>query len=339
MGPVLEVDDLQVEYRRNGRWLPAVSGVSFTVEPGEVLGIVGESGCGKTTLARALVRLLPDNGRVSQGRVLFHGVDVIGMTDPELAKVRWAKVSMVFQGALNVLDPVYTVGFQLVEAIRKHQPQTTKSAARDRAGDLLEMVGIGRDRLRSYPHELSGGMRQRACIAMAMSLSPDLVIADEPTTALDVISQDNVLDRLLALQRESGMSLIIVSHDMGLIAENCDRVAVMYAGAIVEIAPTKELFRAPAHPYTMGLENAIPRMDEEGSAVSIPGFPPPASEWPAGCRFAPRCPYALPVCREEPPWVEVGDQHHARCHRTDERQALREASSKPESWLRVGLPA
>ena len=337
MDTVLSVKNLFVDYRTDRRWFPALSDVSFDVKRGEILGIVGESGCGKSTLARALVRLLPDNGRIASGRVELNGQDLVSCTAEDLAKVRWADISVVFQSALNSLDPVYTVGFQIAEAIRGHEQHAHRGQTMDRVRGLLESVGISAERVKSYPHELSGGMRQRVSIAMAMALSPDLVIADEPTTALDVVSQDNVLQQLIELQREKGASLILISHDMGVIAETCDRVAVMYAGKIVELAPASQLFGSPAHPYSMGLINAIPRLSQDADAVAIPGFPPPSSEWGEGCRFALRCPFRIDACSQPPPWVELTESHHALCHRTDERVRFREAASHPSTWIAGSL--
>jgi peptide/nickel transport system ATP-binding protein len=333
MDTVLTVSGLGVEYETDRTWLPAVTDVSFEVKQGEILGIVGESGCGKSTLARALVRLLPDNGRISSGSVELDGYDLVTASPEQLASLRWARVAVVFQSALNSLDPVYTVGFQIAEAIRRHESGMSRSKAFARAEELLESVGIARNRVRSYPHELSGGMRQRVSIAMAMALSPDLVVADEPTTALDVVSQDGVLHQLVSLQREKGASLILISHDMGVIAETCDRVAVMYAGKIVELAPVEELFRAPAHPYSMGLRNAIPTLSGDAQAVAIPGFPPPSSEWGVGCRFAPRCPFFVDVCSQPPPWTELSRIHHALCHRTEEREQFRVEAANPLTWV------
>lgn len=334
MATVLSVKNLSVDYERENQWLPAVSNVSFDVQRGEVLGIVGESGCGKTTLARALARLLPDNGRISSGVVDFGGIDLVASTPKDLADVRWTRLSVIFQSALNSLDPVYKIGFQISEAIKKHDGQLSRREMAARARSLLESVGIPGDRVKSYPHELSGGMRQRVSIAMALALSPDLVIADEPTTALDVVTQDNVLHELVALQREKGASLILISHDMGVIAETCDRVAVMYAGEIVELAPVSELFRSPAHPYSMGLKNAMPQLNKIVDAVAIPGFPPPSAEWGEGCRFAPRCPFSVDACSQRPPRVEISESHHALCHRTADREHLRQESSDPATWLR-----
>lgn len=334
MAPILTVDNLSVDYRRDSQWHPAVSGVSLTLERGEVLGIVGESGCGKSTLARALARLLPRNARITSGRVELDGADLVTMDAAHLAAIRWKRLAVVFQGALNVLDPVYNVGFQISEGIRRHEPGISRSQAVVRARALLEEVGIPGDRVRSYPHELSGGMRQRVCIAMAMALSPDVVIADEPTTALDVISQDNVLERLLELQQKEGTALIIISHDMGVIAETCDRVAVMYAGSLVEVSPVVDLFRSPSHPYTMGLENAIPRLGPQQRAVSIPGSPPSNIDEDTACRFMPRCPFAIAACHTYPPFVAVGPGHVAACWRADEAEALRKAAADPATWIR-----
>lgn len=334
---VLKVSNLDVDYQTDREWRPALTDVSFEVKRGEILGIVGESGCGKSTLGRAIVRLLPDNGRIASGRVELNGQDLVTLSADRLAKVRWADVSVIFQSALNSLDPVYTVGFQIAEAIRGHETSSSRGEALERSKQLLESVGIAGERITSYPHELSGGMRQRVSIAMAMALSPDLVIADEPTTALDVVSQDNVLHQLISLQRRQGSSLILISHDMGVIAETCDRVAVMYAGKIVELGPVADLFASPAHPYSMGLRNAIPSMDQATDAVAIPGFPPPSSEWGDGCRFAPRCPFRIEACIEPPPWIELDTSHHALCHRTDDRVAFREAAADPSTWLVNGL--
>lgn len=335
---VLRVEDLSVEYRTNRRWLPAVSDVSFSVRRGEILGIVGESGCGKSTLARALVRLLPDNGRITSGTIELNGRDLVACTAEQLGDLRWTEVSVIFQSALNSLDPVYTIGFQISEAIRRHESRTSRGATLARARTLLESVGIAGDRVASYPHELSGGMRQRVSIAMAMALSPDLVIADEPTTALDVVSQDNVLEQLVALQREKQASLILISHDMGVIAETCDRIAVMYAGELVEIAPAAELFAAPAHPYSMGLINAVPKLDRNEEAVAIPGFPPPSTEWGNACRFEQRCPFRIEECLEPPPLVGINPSHWSLCHRVSEQEDLREQAAIPSTWSRRDVP-
>lgn len=335
MNELLSVRDLSIDYRADGEWRPAVSDVMFTVQRGKILGIVGESGCGKSTLARGLIRLLPENGRITSGRVVLDGVDLLALKDSELRGYRWDRVSMVFQGAMNVLDPVYRIGAQIAEAIRHHRP-VSKRDAWATARRLLGEVGIEADRARSYPHELSGGMKQRVGIAMAIALEPDLVIADEPTTALDVITQDVVLGQLIDLQRSAGNSMILISHDMGIIVESCDDVAVMYAGEIVETGSVEDVFARPAHPYTIGLVNAIPTTGAETDAVSIPGHPPAAGEWPRGCRFRARCPFAMEGCEDPIPWTHLEQDHGIRCIRHAERDELRHLGAERSVWEQVG---
>ena len=335
MSELLSVSALSIDYRADGEWRPAVSDVMFTVERGRILGIVGESGCGKSTLARGLIRLLPENGRITSGRVVLDGVDLLSLGDAELRRYRWNRVSMVFQGAMNVLDPVFRIGAQIAEAIRWHRP-VSKRDAWATARKLLEQVGIEADRARSYPHELSGGMKQRVGIAMAMALEPDLVIADEPTTALDVITQDVVLGLLIKLQRSADNSMILISHDMGIIVESCDDVAVMYAGEIVETGSVEDVFARPAHPYTIGLVNAIPSAEAGTDAVSIPGHPPAAGEWPTGCRFRARCPFATQGCEDPVPWTGLDESHGVRCIRHAERDDLRRQGAERSVWERVG---
>ena len=335
MSELLSVSDLSIDYRADGEWRPAVSEVALTVERGRILGIVGESGCGKSTLARGLIRLLPENGRITRGSVVLDGVDLLTLGDSDLRKYRWDRVSMVFQGAMNVLDPVYRIGAQIAEAIRWHRPVSRREAWTT-ARRLLGKVGIEPDRARSYPHELSGGMKQRVGIAMAIALEPDLVIADEPTTALDVITQDVVLGQLVELQRSAGNSMILISHDMGIIVESCDDVAVMYAGEIVETGTVEDVFSRPAHPYTIGLVNAIPRTGAETDAVSIPGHPPAAGEWPAGCRFRARCPFTTSGCEDPIPWTRTGQDRGVRCVRYEERAELRHRGSEQSIWERIG---
>jgi peptide/nickel transport system ATP-binding protein len=329
---LLSVEDLSVDYLVDGRRRQVVTDVSFELGRGEVLGIVGESGCGKTTLARALIRLLPKAGRISSGRILFEDRDIVSMPEREFRQMRWDRMSMVFQGAMNVLNPVFPIGRQIGEAIRTHRSDVSRKQAWEMAGELLARVGIDADRAASYPHELSGGQKQRIVIAMAMALSPDIVVADEPTTALDVVTQDNVLAQLTELQREQGFSLILISHDMGVIAETCDRVGVMYAGHLVELGPVREIFKRPAHPYTQGLINAIPKLGSSIEAVSIPGNPPANPASLSGCRFAPRCPFQEPVCLEPPPWAHLAPDHGERCFFPDRRDEFGEAARRPETW-------
>lgn len=329
------VEGLSVDYVVDGQRRQVVTDTSFTLERGEVLGIVGESGCGKTTLARALIRLLPKAGRISSGRIMFEDQDIVAMPDREFRRLRWDRMSMIFQGAMNVLNPVFPVGRQIGEAILTHRPDVSRKQALEMAGDLLAKVGIEADRVRSYPHELSGGQKQRIIIAMAMALSPDVVIADEPTTALDVVTQDNVLAQLVELQREQGFSLVLISHDMGVIAETCDRVGVMYAGHLVELGPVRDIFKEPAHPYTQGLINAIPKLGSPDKAISIPGNPPARPATMTGCRFAPRCPFQEPVCAEPPPWVEISPNHGERCFFPERREEFQEAARLNETWDQV----
>jgi len=332
---LLEIENLDIDYHSNGQWQPAVRGISFALHAGEILGLVGESGCGKSTLARALMRLLPRNGRVSGGKVRFRGMDLLALDEKALLAVRWDEIAMVFQGAMNVLDPVYTIGDQIVEAIAEHRPRMRRRDMWRQAEELLEGVGIDKARARSYPHELSGGMRQRVGIAMAIALDPALVIADEPTTALDVISQDNVLARLSAVQKERGFSMILVSHDMGVIAETCDRVAVMYAGSIVELGSVRDIFHRPSHPYSIGLLGAIVDIHQSRPAIAIPGHPPAGSNRDDGCLFRGRCPFAAPVCASPVPWMSLEEGHGMLCHFPEKREAFRRDGKDPHTWDQV----
>jgi oligopeptide/dipeptide ABC transporter ATP-binding protein len=330
---VLAVTDLRVVYNIRGRRVRAVDGVSFTVEAGEYFGLVGESGCGKTTLARAILRLLPANCRIMAGSICFNGRDITRLSDRELRDVRWRGIAFVPQSAMNSLDPVVRVGDQIAEAIRAHE-SVTKTAALRRAADLFGMVGLDARRLRDYPHQFSGGMRQRVLIAMSLALTPDLIVADEPTTALDVIVKDQILHRMEQVQKQLGKSLLLVTHDISVVAENCNRVAVMYAGRLMEYAPTRALIDTPFHPYTLGLKNAFPTLSGElRGLVSIPGAPPDLAEPPSGCRFHPRCPFATQRCiTEEPPLLKVGPQHFTACHYPERAAEFRVQVTRPEVW-------
>jgi peptide/nickel transport system ATP-binding protein len=332
---VLRVENLSVDYVVDGQRRQVVDQVSLSLEKGEVLGIVGESGCGKTTVARAITRLLPRAGRVSSGSVWLDGVDIMKLSEREFRPMRWDRISMVFQGAMSVLNPVFPVGKQIGEAIRTHRKDATRGEVAAITDDLMEKVGIEPERASAYPHELSGGQRQRIVIALAMALSPDVVVADEPTTALDVVTQDAVLDQLVTLQRQQGFALVLISHDMGVIAETCDRVAVMYAGHLVELAPVREIFKNPAHPYTQGLINAIPRLGSVTEAVSIPGSPPADPASIPGCRFAPRCPFLAHRCVELPPWHQLSIDHGERCFFPELREEFKVAAALPETWDKV----
>lgn len=308
----LVVSDLQMHYKTRKGNVRAVDKVSFTLEPGRALGVVGESGCGKSSLGLTLLRLLPKNGEVVGGSIRLGDQELLQLTDEEFRKnVRWTKMSMVFQGAMNALNPVLTVGSQIAEAIVAHE-RTSKEEAAARARQLLEMVGINPDRYHHYPHQFSGGMKQRAVIAMALACNPQIVIADEPTTALDVMVQAQVLKAMADLRERLGLSMILVSHDLSVVAQTCDDVAVMYAGRIVEYGPVEEVFTNPLHPYTQGLTQAFPDIDaERAPIVSIPGTPPNLINPPAGCRFHPRCPLADEACRRiDPELAEKGRAGH-----------------------------
>ncbi|MGE0038451.1 MAG: ABC transporter ATP-binding protein [Xanthobacteraceae bacterium] len=328
---LLELDQLKVRFRTGRGDLHAIDGVSFGIKERESLGIVGESGCGKTTLARAILRILPSNGE-SSGRVLFRERDLLAMDMDGMREVRWRGIALVTQSAMNALNPVCRVGAQIVEAIRTHE-RCSRRAAWDRAAELFESVGLKADWVRRYPHEFSGGMRQRAIIAMALALNPPLIIADEPTTALDVIMQDQVFAEVDRIRRDRGTALILITHDISLVSENCDRIAIMYAGQVAEMAPTAAIFDGPMHPYTIGLQNAFADLGDRGrDLISIAGAPPDLTRPPAGCRFAPRCPFAREKCNEPPPLVEREGAHWVACHFADEAESFRRAGRDERTW-------
>jgi peptide/nickel transport system ATP-binding protein len=314
---LLEVDDLHVWFDLpNGRKLHAVQGVSFSVAAGTRLGMVGESGCGKTTTILALMGLLPPTASVS-GRVLFDGVDVLERGEQTVAPHRWKDIAMVFQGAMNAFDPVRRIGDQIIEPMELHG-HASGSEASERVHELLDLVGIPPGRARSYPHELSGGMRQRAAIAMALSCSPRVLLADEPTTALDVMVQAQVLELLTYLSNALGLALVFVTHDLPIVAQTCTHAAVMYAGRIVERGPTEALYHDTRHPYTRMLWAATPDLDAREEVVSIPGVPPRLDAELHGCPFAPRCDLAAARCTTERPELRaMGDGHVSACHFAD----------------------
>ena len=312
---LLEVKDLYTYFYTTKGVVRAVDGVSFTLNKGEVLGIAGESGCGKSTLAYSIIRLVPPPGRIKSGEIYFMGENILKMDRETFRKkVRWKGISMIFQGAMNALNPVYTVGDQIAEVIMIHEG-LSKREAYVRVYKLLSLVGIDPRRAHSYPHELSGGMRQRALIAMALALSPSLVIADEPTTALDVVVQAQIMNLLKKLQRDLKTSIILITHDLSLIAEIADKVAIMYAGKIVETGTSEQIYYNPQHPYTKGLLAAIPRIRGEITKLEwIPGVPPDLRNPPPGCRFAPRCKFKFEPCdKEEPPIIEIEPGHYVSC--------------------------
>lgn len=312
---LLEVNNLQTYFHTSRGELKAVDGVSFDLERGECLGLVGESGCGKSTSALSICDLLPKEGYIHGGEILVDGIDYRKLSDKELRQHRWKDVSIIFQGAMNAFNPVKRVGWQLAEAMQLHDG-LTKEQAWQRAGDLFELVGIPRERVRQYPHEFSGGMKQRAMIAMALACNAKLIIGDEPTTALDVMIQAQILELLEKLRREMGMGMILITHDLSILGETCDRIAVMYAGKIVEMGTVEDIFRRPAHPYTRRLIECFPDI-ERGRAIpdGIPGYPPDLVEPPAGCRFHPRCHCACEDCHlHEPEMRQLGEKHFVACH-------------------------
>ena len=322
--PLLRVRGLSVAFETAAGPARAVDDVSFDLARGETLGLVGESGCGKTTTALALLRLLPPGGTVTTGRVLLGGTDVLRLDDAAARALRWRRLAIVFQSAMNALNPVRTVSSQIAEAVRLHDPCTSRRAATTRAVDLLDAVGIPASRAHDHPHTYSGGMRQRAMIALALACDPDVVIADEPTTALDVMVQAQILELLAGLVRDLDMALVLVTHDLGVVAATCDRVAVMYAGGIVEDGPTARVFARPSHPYTRLLLGAFPDLDRPGrSLTGIAGVPPRLTDLPPGCRFHPRCPDAMARCRDvRPPSFVIDDATVAACLLHDDRPVV-----------------
>jgi len=312
---LLEVKDLRMCYQTSQGLIKAVDGVSFGVRKGEALGLVGESGCGKSSITLAIMRLLPPNGRLLGGKILFHNEDLLAKNEEEMRRIRGRRISLIFQAALNALNPVYRVGDQIIEAIQAHERIDRKEASK-RVEKLYRLVGLDPDMINSYPHQYSGGMKQRAIIALALSCNPELLIADEPTTALDVIVQNQIIREILKLQKEFNLTLIYISHDISLIAETCSSIGIMYAGKLVEYAPTIALFQSPLHPYTEGLLASYPSVKGPKRKISpIPGEVPNLLNPPLGCRFHPRCPKALEICREkEPEYKRIKEDRYIACH-------------------------
>ena len=311
--PILEVQDLSVDYLADQGPVRAVDDVSFTLNPGEFLGVVGESGCGKSTLLFAIAQLLVPPAEVAAGRVTFRGRSLVGLTDRELAAVRWKDLSVVMQSAMNALNPVKSIGAQFKDAMRAHGV-TARSEIADRSAGVLRMVGIDPVHLKSYPHQLSGGMRQRSMIAMAMLFTPELVIMDEPTSALDVVAQRSLMVQIKELQQRLGFAIIFVTHDMSLVSHFSDRLMVMYAGQVAEAGATRKVFDSPRHPYSVGLLDAFPSIrGPKVPLTGIPGRPPDLARPPDGCRFAPRCPKVMDRCRVDAPELYPVDGVDVRC--------------------------
>ena len=335
-GKLLEVKDLHVSFFTPAGEVKAVGGISYELDYGEVMGIVGESGSGKSQEAYAIMGLLQSPGKVIGGSITLEGEDVLAKSKAEMIAMRGSKVAMIFQNPMTCLNPVYTIGNQLIEALRAHDKTVSKEDAAKRAMSMLEMVGINnvQKRMKQYPHELSGGMRQRVMIAMGMICKPKLLIADEPTTALDVTIQAQILELMKDLQKKTHMGIIFITHNLGVVAEICDKVSVMYAGKIVEQGPVDDIFYKPGHPYTMGLLRSMPRVDAESYERLIPieGTPVDMLNPPEGCPFAPRCEYAMKICLQKmPPYVELGEGHRSACWLRVQEQLQKEKAGKAEN--------
>ena len=319
--PLLEIRDLRTQFFTDDGLVRAVDGVSYALGKGETVGVVGESGCGKSVTALSILRLIPDPpGKIVSGQILFDGTNLIELTAAEMRRVRGNDISMIFQEPMTSLNPVFTIGNQIAEAVRLHQGLSKKEAL-EKAVEMLTLVGIPvpERRVHEYPHQLSGGMRQRAMIAMALSCNPKVLIADEPTTALDVTIQAQILDLMRNLQHELGTAILLITHDLGVVADMARKVVVMYAGKVVEQAPVEQIFAEPNHPYTQGLLQSLPRVDKDATGVKhrlqeIPGIVPSLMNLPPGCKFASRCPKVMAICEEqEPPLEQVGPSHYSAC--------------------------
>ena len=333
---ILSIRDLKVNYAAQDGIVKAVDGVSLDLEEGQHLGLIGESGCGKTTLLKAIVQVLPRNGRIAGGKIMFKGMDLLQLPPAEMRQLRWREIATIPQASMDSLNPVQRVGSQLTKLLRVRGGFGKKAALR-RAADLFDLVGLDTERLTHYPHEYSGGMKQRAVIAMALALEPSLLIADEPVTALDVIVQHQILEVLRELEQEFNLTVMLITHDISVVAQVCDSVSVMYAGRIVEQAAAEPFFASPAHPYSLGLQQAFPNLARpRDELVSIEGYPPDLREPPTGCRFAERCPFVQDACHEIDPRLElVGDDRLAACLRSGEMETLRLQAEDPALWQQV----
>ena len=318
MEPILQIENLKTSFMTSNGEVQAVRGVSFSVGKGEIVGLVGESGSGKSVTSMSILKLLADTAKIKEGKILFEGEDLTQYSKAQMRKIRGGKISMIFQDPMSSLNPLIPVGKQVAEMIREHHPEKSKEDIKKEVLELFSRVRIPEPekRYKSFPHEFSGGMRQRVMIAMALANRPELLIADEPTTALDVTIQDQILKQLRELKKEYGTSIIFITHDLGVVAELCDRVVVLYGGLVMEEASIFDIFEHPSHPYTLGLLASIPALDQDKNKrlLPIPGSPPDMTKPPVGCPFAPRCPYARVICGSElPQMTEVSDGHHSRC--------------------------
>lgn len=332
---LLTIENLRVHYRTSNGMLRAVDGISLGIKHGKILGLVGESGCGKSTVAKSIMKLLPSDS-VTTGTIAFNGENLVDCSDREMAGIRGNDISLITQSAMNALDPVQKVGNQIVEAIRAHR-RCSRGKAREEACGLLELMGLERKRFRNYPHELSGGQRQRVIIAMALASGPKLVIADEPTTGLDVIVEYRILEHLRRLQNELNLSILIISHDISITAQMANKIAIMYAGKIMEYGPIGEVLKGKAyHPYSLGLQHAFPAIENpKDDLISIPGSPRDLLQDIKGCRFSDRCPFSNIKCAiNEPAWLEVSSDHYVLCHYPEKADEFRRLSREKSTWIK-----
>jgi peptide/nickel transport system ATP-binding protein len=310
----MEVDSLTVEYRAKRGSIRAVDNVSFTLEKGEILGLVGESGSGKSTLGLSLIRQTPSPGVILGGSIVINEKDILNLSEEEMRSLKGRKIAFIFQDPMTSLSPVKNIGAHFVELLQTHEPNLSREEALKQTKRILNVLGISPERINDYPHQFSGGMRQRIMIGLAVALNPDLIIADEPTTALDVIVQSKILDLLKGLRDAYGMALILITHDLSIVLERSEKIIVMYAGQVVEFAQRKEILETPSHPYTQGLLQSIPNIELVDQRLSaIPGNPPDLLNLPKGCRFQQRCPYVTPYCQKETPLIDIGHKHLVRC--------------------------
>jgi len=333
---LLKVEDLKVYYETTRGTNKAVDGISFNLEESQSLGLVGESGCGKSTTVKGLVRVMSKNAFIPDGKVMFKDRNLLDLNEKEMNKIRWSDISLVPQAAMDSLNPVYTVKNQFLE-VMKLKGEMSKKASLNRAKTLFKKVGLNEELLGYYPHQFSGGMKQRAVIALALALNPNLIITDEPVTALDVIVQHQILKELKGLREELNISLIMITHDISVVAQTCDQIAIMYAGKIVEKGPANEVLKKPLHPYTMGLENSFPDITKPNKKlISIEGSPPELISPPAGCRFAVRCPFSEDICfQKEPELIKINEKHYSACIHQKNLEELRAKSREVETWQKV----